>query len=76
MAKGARNGETREVVLLTIGVVITVVWSIAVLVQVADPSHVVPTQVHVIMGTVALFFFGGAVHQARKNIRESEDDEQ
>lgn len=69
MEKEGRRSETREVVLLTIGVIITIVWSIAVLVQVVAPTHVVPLQVHVIMGSVALFFFGGAVREARKSMR-------
>lgn len=69
-----RNDDLRERVLLAIGCVITVVWAIATLVQVAYPSHVVSGQVHLVMLTVAAGFFGGAAIQARKNSNGKDDD--
>lgn len=40
---------------------VTIVWTIATLVQVVDPSREVPTYANVIMGIVATAFFGASV---------------
>lgn len=58
--------ETREMVLLVLGCVIVSVWVIAVLVQVASPSRVVPTEVHGVMLILVPILFGGAAWAARK----------
>lgn len=73
MASGERSG-TRERVLLGIGCVVTAVWVIAVLVQVAIPSHVVPTEVHGIMFVIASSLFGSAAWAARKSEKNAGDD--
>lgn len=59
--------ETRERVLLTLGCIIGGVWAIAVLVQVAFPNHVVPTEVHAVMLVLVPLLFGSAAWQARRN---------
>lgn len=56
----------RETVLLGLGCVIVAVWVIAVLVQVAFPKHVVPTEVHGVMLVLVPILFGGAAWAARK----------
>jgi hypothetical protein len=58
--------ETREIVLLILGCVIVAVWVIAVLVQVAFPARVVPTEVHGVMLILVPILFGGAAWAARK----------
>lgn len=58
--------ELREAILLGLGCVIVGVWVIGVLVQVAFPSHVLPTEVHGIAFVVASALFGGAALAARK----------
>lgn len=45
---------------------VTIVWTVATLVQVVDPGRVVPTYANVIMGIVATAFFGASVVVARK----------
>lgn len=67
MANGERRQGLRERVLLTIGCVVTAVWVIAVLVQVAFPTHVVPQEVHGIMFVIASSLFGSAAIAARKS---------
>lgn len=61
-----RKREARELVLLTIGVFVTLVWGTAVLVQVVLPSHPVPTEVHGVMLVIMGGFFGGAAIAGRK----------
>jgi len=56
----------KERVLLGVGCVVTFVWTVAVLVQVAFPSRPVPVGVHGIMFVIASGFFGGAAIQARR----------
>lgn len=63
---GERGTSWRERVLLGIGCVVTAVWVIAVLVQVAFPSHQVPQEVHGIMFVIASSLFGSAAWAARK----------
>lgn len=58
--------ETREIVLLVLGCVITAVWVVSVLVQIVFPSRVVPQEVHAIMLILVPILFGGAAWQARK----------
>lgn len=58
--------ETREAVLLGLGCVITSVWVIAVLVQVAFPSRVVPPEVHAVMLVLVPTLFGTAAWQSRR----------
>jgi len=58
--------ETREIVLLVLGCVITAVWVISVLVQIALPSRVVPAEVHAVMLLLVPILFGSAAWQARK----------
>lgn len=53
--------------MLLVGCTVTGVWAVAVLVQVFSPAHVVPTEVHAIMLTVAAGFFGGAALAAKRN---------
>ena len=65
MGEGERLA-IRERVLLTIGCVVTGVWVVAVLVQVAFPDRVVPTEVHGIMFVIASSLFGSAAWAARK----------
>lgn len=67
MKNGDSRGPIRERVLLGIGCVVTAVWVVAVLVQVAIPSHVVPTEVHGIMFVIASSLFGSAALSARKH---------
>jgi len=62
----SREGGARELVLLAIGVAVTLVWSTAVLVQVALPNHQVPTEVHGVMLVIAGGFFSGAAIAGRK----------
>ena len=62
---GGDSGDFREKVLLILGCVICAVWVIAVLVQVAFPKHVVPTEVHGVMLVLIPLLFGGAALQAR-----------
>lgn len=57
-------GREHEFVLLGMAVLIAIVWAIATLVQVVFPGHVVPTEVHFVMMSVAAFFFGGSVFTA------------
>jgi uncharacterized membrane protein len=59
-----KPGREHEYVLLGVAVLIAVVWATATLVQVAFPSHQVPTEVHFVMMSVAAFFFGGSVFTA------------
>ena len=63
--------ERRENVLLTLGCVISGVWVVAVLVQVAFPSHPVPTEVHGVMLVLVPLLFGGAFLTGRKNGKEN-----
>ena len=62
-----RTGRDHELVLLGLAVLIAIVWATATLVQVVFPAHVVPTEVHFVMMSVAAFFFGGSVFSAWKN---------
>lgn len=67
MQRGPRDPHAvREVVLLVLGCFITLVWAIATLVQVVYPDHPVPSEVHLVMLTVAGAFFGGAAIAGRK----------
>lgn len=60
--------ESREKVLRGIAVTVTVVWVVATLVQVIDPSRTVPATVNVIMGMVVSALFGAAaVAGTRRN---------
>lgn len=56
----------RERILLAIGCTVTIVWAVATLVQVVFPDRPVSGEVHLVMMTVAGFFFGGAALEARK----------
>lgn len=68
MAQSDRpRGSARERILLAIGCVVTLVWVVAVLVQVVLPSHVVPAEVHGIMFIIASSLFGSAAWAARKS---------
>lgn len=65
------HGKHREVtayekVFLGIAITVTIVWAIATVVQVVDPSRDVPEYANLVMMTVAGSFFGGAVVTARK----------
>ncbi len=60
----SRGSLARERVLLSIGCVVTAVWAIGSLVQFAYPTHVVPWQVHLVMFSVASFFFGKAAFES------------
>lgn len=64
----------RERILLTIGCVVTGVWVVAVLVQVAVPSHVVPPEVHGIMFVIASSLFGSAAWAARRSEKNGSAD--
>lgn len=58
----------RETVLLGIAVIVCAVWTIASLVQVADPHRQVPTYVNIIMAAVVGSLFGAAGFKlTRKN---------
>lgn len=56
----------RETVLLGIAVIVAAVWTIASLVQVADPGRQVPTYVNLTMAAVVGFFFGAGAIQSRR----------
>jgi hypothetical protein len=62
--EGAWSSET---VLLALGCVVVGAWVIAVLVEAAFPSHVVPPEVHGIVFVVATSLFGGAAYANKKN---------
>lgn len=72
MGRPGRLGRRRstssayERTFLGIAITVVVVWTIATLVQVAFPNHVVPVSVNVVMGTVATAFFGGALLSSRR----------
>lgn len=63
-----RDPARRETILLALGCVVVGTWVIAVLIQAAFPTHVVPTEVHGIAFVVATSLFGGAALQARKQV--------
>lgn len=71
MARGP--SDLREGVLLALGCFITVVWATATLVQVVFPTHLVPTEVHLVMLTVAGSFFGGAALESRKKAKNGQN---
>lgn len=73
---GRGRRDFREKVLLYTGVGVIAVWAIAVLVQVALPSHEVPTAVTVIALPVATALFGSAWVSGRKPPQQppKEDD--
>lgn len=67
MSQRDPGSVARELVLLGIGVFVTLVWGIAVMVQVVSPAHVVPTEVHGVMLVIAGgFFAGGAIAGAKR----------
>lgn len=61
-----REQSAYERVFLGIATTVTIVWSIANLVQVVSPVRQAPTSVNVIMGIVATSFFGAAVYAGRR----------
>lgn len=67
-------GRAYERVFLAIAIVVTVVWAMATLVQVAYPAHPVPQYANLVMMIVAGSFFGGAVVVGRRNNGERADD--
>lgn len=73
MSSSDKATEKREKVLLGIGCVVTAVWVIAVLVQVAFPTRVVPTEVHGIMFVIASSMFGTAALSARRTSNGNDD---
>lgn len=58
--------ETRETALLILGCVMCAAWVIAILVQVINPKHVVPTEVHGVILVLLPLLFGGAWVAGRK----------
>lgn len=58
--------ELRETVLLVLGCFVVGAWIVAVLIQAAYPTHVVPTEVHAIAFIVSSALFGGAAVAARR----------
>ncbi len=58
--------EVRENVLLGLGCAVIGAWVVGFLVQIAFPSHPVPTEVHGIVAIIAPILFGSAAYQARK----------
>lgn len=71
MARGP--GDPREAVLLGVACLVVVIWSIATLWQVIDPSHQTPAGLDVVMPIVATGLFGSAWLTGRK--RGKDDDE-
>jgi hypothetical protein len=70
--------DRRERILLAIGCGVMLVWGIAVLVQVAAPSHPVPDSVSIVTPIVATGLFGSAWltnRTNRKNGTSSLDEE-
>ena len=59
--------DRREAVLLGIACTVVVVWAVATLVQVIDPSRQVPTGVNVVMPIVATALFGSAYFTNKRN---------
>lgn len=57
----------RERILLAIACVITTVWAVATVVQVAFPDRVVPEYANLAMMVVAGSFFTGSVAAARQS---------
>jgi MFS-type transporter involved in bile tolerance (Atg22 family) len=60
-----------ERVFLGIAITVTIVWSVATLVQIAFPTRVVPEYANFIMMTVAGGFFGGAVLSSKRNVNSN-----
>lgn len=61
-----RPSETYERVYLGIAITVTIVWTVATLVNVVVPGHPVPPYANIMMGIVASCFFGGAVIQNQR----------
>lgn len=68
-----RGDGPRETVLLGIAVTVCAVWTIASLVQLADPHRTVPTYVNIIMAAVVGSLFGAAGFKLTR--RNGKDDE-
>ena len=71
MAKGP--GDVQEAVLLGVACVVVVVWAVATLWQVADPTRQAPASLDIVMPIVATGLFGSAWWTGRK--RNGKDDE-
>lgn len=59
-------GSRYEKALIALGSFVLIVWGIAVLVQVAFPSHPAPEAVNIVTPIVATGLFGGAIVAGRK----------
>lgn len=75
MAEGSSFALTPyERVFLGIAIIVTLIWAVATVVQIAYPNRVVPEYANLVMMTVAGSFFGGAVLTSRANRRAGDSN--
>lgn len=67
---GRDKNERRETVLLALGCFVVAAEVVAVLIQVAFPKHVVPTEFHAIAFMVGTALFGTAALAGRRSEKQ------
>lgn len=61
-----RQIDAYELVFLGLAILIAIIWAVATIVQIIDPSRAVPLYANLMMAAVSGSFFGGAVISSRR----------